>query len=248
MSRPSNGVTTIRTIEHILFTAGLILMLAWGYDSLERTLSSRAALERFEARNAAKAMDHTFAGADLAKDMQLESSQWSIQRVLAYKESLTKKTDAPVAVLGIRKIGLRVPVFNGTDDLTLDRGVGRIVGTAQLGQSGNLGIAGHRDSFFRGLQHVESGDAIELDRPGHHADIYTITEIRIVAPEDTYVLNSTAVPTLTLVTCYPFYFVGHAPKRYIVTASITDAQKLESFVGNDLNFSGNSGQPKENRR
>jgi len=125
----------------------------------------------------------------------------------------------PLAILRIRKISLEVPVFNDTDDLTLDRGVGRILGTAQIGQPGNLGIAGHRDGFFRGLKDIELGDTIELQLPGG-TDRYAVSQIQIVAPEDTYVLRGQTEPTLTLVTCYPFYYVGNAPKRYVVTASL----------------------------
>jgi sortase A len=87
-----------------------------------------------------------------------------------------------------------------------------------------LGIAAHRDGFFRGLRSIARGDLIELVRPGH-TDQYKVREIRIVKPEDVYVLAPTSTPTLTLVTCYPFYYVGHAPKRYIVTASLENARQ-----------------------
>jgi sortase A len=127
--------------------------------------------------------------------------------------------DAPLAVLRIPKINLEVPVFNGTDDLTLNRGVGRIVGTAQVGAGGNLGIAGHRDSFFRGLKDVAKGDVIELAR-AEQTDVYVIDGIQTAKPEDVSVLKSTPKPSLTLVTCFPFHYVGSAPKRYIVRASL----------------------------
>src|SRR5262249_28485530 len=125
---------------------------------------------------------------------------WSAKRIDAYRDSLTKKTDAPLAVLRVPKIRLEVPVFNDTDDLTLNRGVGRILGTAQVGQSGNLGIAGHRDGFFRGLQGIVEGDIIQLDRPGQ-TDQYVVSQIQIVNPDDVSVLAPTPAPTLTLVTC-----------------------------------------------
>lgn len=149
---------------------------------------------------------------------------WSIKRIAAYQDSLTKKTEMPLAILRIPKISLEAPVFNDTDDLTLNRGVGRILGTAQIGQPGNLGIAGHRDGFFRGLKDIELGDTIELQLPGG-TDRYAVSQIQVVAPEDTYVLRQQSEPTLTLVTCYPFYYVGSAPKRYVVTAYIENSSE-----------------------
>ena len=155
---------------------------------------------------------------------------WSIKRIAAYQDSLTKKTEMPLAILRIPKISLEAPVFNDTDDLTLNRGVGRILGTAQIGQPGNLGIAGHRDGFFRGLKDIELGDTIELQLPGG-TDRYAVSQIQVVAPEDTYVLRQQSEPTLTLVTCYPFYYVGSAPKRYIVTAYIENSSERNQTAG-----------------
>jgi sortase A len=134
-------------------------------------------------------------------------------------DSLAKKTDRPLAILRIPTIHLEVPLYDDTDDLTLNRGVGRILGTAQVGEGGNLGIAGHRDGFFRGLMDLVPDDEIDLDRIGH-SDTYVVEKIEIVNPEDVSVLNPTRVPSLTLVTCFPFYYVGSAPQRYIVRASM----------------------------
>ena len=159
----------------------------------------------------------------------------------------SKQADAPLAILHIPKINLVVPIFNDTDDLTLNRGVGRILGTAQVGAPGNLGIAGHRDRFFRGLQNIAPGDVLELIRPGH-SDRYVVSQIQIVAPEDTSVLNPTAVPTLTLVTCFPFYFVGHAPKRYIVTASLDSAHESYFVASEHTSPASNNTKNKEKKR
>jgi sortase A len=86
---------------------------------------------------------------------------------------------------------------------------------------GNSGIAGHRDGFFRGLKNIAVGDVIELKTP-RAKEIYRVERIWIVEPEDISVLDPTTTPSLTLVTCYPFYFVGPAPKRYIVRAERVD--------------------------
>jgi sortase A len=110
--------------------------------------------------------------------------------------------------------------MEGTDVLTLERGVGRIPGTAELADTGNLGIAGHRDSFFRRLSELRIGDSIELLTP-EGLQKYVVDRILIVNPSDTSVLKPRLRRSLTLVTCYPFYFVGRAPKRYIVQAAFS---------------------------
>ena len=203
-----------------------MFLALWAAARLYRTIGSRAAIARFEAEDTPNPSDSASGSPRPASASPVDFRLWSAQRISAYKDSLTKKTDVPLAILHIPKIDLEVPVFNDTDDLTLDRGVGRILGTAQIGQPGNLGIAGHRDGFFRGLQSLGPGDTVEVVRRGQ-TDRYAVSEIRIVAPEDTYVLDPTPIPTLTLVTCFPFYFVGHAPKRYIVTASLETTRESE---------------------
>jgi sortase A len=210
----------IRKAEQAMFIIGLALLAVYGVARLHSSVSSKAAIAEFEAEEAASAADLL----DPALGSNVDFRLWSVKRVAAYKDSLAKKKDAPLAILRIPKISLEVPIFNGTDDLTLNRGVGRILGTAQVGQPGNLGIAGHRDGFFRGLQSIVTGDVVELDRPGLREQ-YTVSQIRIVRPEDTYVLEPTPGPTLTLVTCFPFYFVGSAPKRYIVSALLESARQ-----------------------
>jgi sortase A len=129
----------------------------------------------------------------------------------------------PEAILRVPKAGIEVPVLEGTDDLTLNRGAGHIAGTALPGQAGNMAITGHRDGFFRGLKDVAPGDTIEVVRSGtagSQTDKYLVRNIKIVFPTDTSVLNKTPDSTLTLITCYPFYFVGAAPQRYVIQASL----------------------------
>lgn len=144
-------------------------------------------------------------------------SSWSDKRIAAYRDSAVSHFSPAVAILRIPRIHLEAPVLEGTDDLTLNRGVGRIVGTAAPGESGNIGIAGHRDSFFRKLKDITIGDSIELVTR-KNSIIYVVNRVSIVDPSDTSVLGSHS-NSLTLVTCYPFYFIGSAPQRYIVQAS-----------------------------
>lgn len=154
-------------------------------------------------------------------------SLWDSKRIEAYKNALIKKVDPPLAVLRIDRIGLLVSVYEGTDDLTLDRGSGHIADTTPINGTGNVGIAGHRDGFFRGLKDVSIGDDIQLIT-AESTYTYTVDQILIVKPEDLWVLNAKQKPTLTLVTCYPFYFVGHAPQRYIVQATLKGSEPKTS--------------------
>jgi sortase A len=158
---------------------------------------------------------------DLGDERKVNYALWSKERVRAHQESLAALKGAPLAVLTVRRLGIRVPVFEGTDDLTLNRGAGWIAGTARPGQDGNIGIAGHRDGFFRVLKDVKTGDRLELATQ-HSVRQYAVEEVEIVAPDNVSVLQRRASPSVTLVTCYPFYFIGDAPQRWIVHAALTE--------------------------
>jgi sortase A len=205
--------------ERICLLLGLVLLAVWGGAWADRMISSRAALLKFQAGESEPAHSSVTQIYDRASRSVVDLSLWSPKRVQAFKDSLAEDADAPIALLNIPKIHLEVPVFDGTEDLTLNRGVGRILGTARIGQRGNLGIAGHRDGFFRGLKDVAPGDVVELVLR-RQTLAYVVDTIQIVNPEDVRVLRPTPNATLTLVTCYPFYFVGSAPQRYIVSASV----------------------------
>jgi sortase A len=208
-----------REAEHVLLLIGLTLLAMWGGALVYRTLSSRAAIKRFELDQAQESAESSRPVGEPTSSFQIDFALWSPKRTQAYEESLTATVNRPIAVLRIPNIHLKVPVYNGTDDLTLNRGVGRILGTARLGETGNLGIAGHRDGFFRGLKDLAPDDEIVLDRIGQ-SDTYVVEKIKIVSPDDVSVLNPTRAPSLTLVTCFPFYYVGSAPQRFIVHASM----------------------------
>lgn len=155
-----------------------------------------------------------------------DQSDWSPGRIAKYEASRTEPVRA-LARLEIPTAEVSVMVLDGTDEATLDRAVGRIEGTARPDEAGNLGIAGHRDGYFRGLKEVAPGDAIRLATLEGVAH-YRVAEIDIVEPERVDVLAPTAEPTLTLVTCYPFYFVGDAPQRYVVRAVRVGYEPWES--------------------
>lgn len=197
---------------------GGLLLAIWLAAFLDGKISSRLALWRFANAQAASVPENQVSLAGAATP-DVDFSLWAPKRIQAYKASLLRAFDSPLAVLEIDKLKIRVPVFEGTDDLTLNRGAGRIAGTASPGSPGNIGIAAHRDGFFRGLKDISVGDEVDLVTTTAQT-IYVVDQIEIVRPEDVGVLKPRATSSLTLVTCYPFYFVGDAPQRFIVHASI----------------------------
>ena len=238
--KPKRGRNVLIWIERSLLMLGVVLAGIYGAARIESRQASRAALKKFAAIHAPVA-DATSTGVDAERpsitdedlDRQINLPEvdftlWGERRILSYQQN--GERGIPLAVLRIPKIHLEAPLFDGTDEVTLNHAVGRIAGTAKVGEPGNLGIAGHRDSFFRGLKNVGVGDTIELETL-NGTSRYIVENIRVVLPRQVEVLRPTAVPSLTLVTCYPFYFVGSAPQRYIVTASLSpeikgDAENL----------------------
>ena len=214
-----------------------MLLGVWGAARIHREVGLGASLHEFEAAAAlpASPSSPSPSSGDVAASGDVDVSLWSAERIREFRASVAVRVGAPLAVLRIPKIGLVVPVLEGTDELVLNRGVGHIEGTALPGRSGNVesggkagnggnggnvgnvGIAGHRDGFFRGLKDVAVGDRLELD-VGQEKESFRIESLTIVRPEDVWVLDPTDRPTVTLVTCYPFYFVGSAPSRFIVRA------------------------------
>jgi len=180
---------------------GLLLLGAYVVPTVYGSAMSHLAIARFRAQNSSHRL-------------------WDSARIRAYQQSLNVSFPPPEAILRVPRAHIEVPVLEGTDDLTLNRGAGHLPGTALPGQPGNIAITGHRDGFFRGLKDIAPGDLIELDRTTGQTDRYQVRNIKIVFPSDTSVLNPTADSTLTLITCYPFYYVGAAPQRYIVQATL----------------------------
>ena len=202
-------------IERAAWVVGVALLATYGGMRLWAEEARAQAVQEFRAATLAPA------------DQRL----WSHQRVVAYREA-QRAGDAPQAVLRIPKLTLEVPVYGDTSDLNLDRGAGRIAGTASLDdKAGNIGIAAHRDGFFRKLKDVELGMDLFIEHGGRTLR-YHVTEISVVTPEESGVLAPTATPSVTLVTCYPFYFVGSAPQRFIVRAELDATQTHNDDLSN----------------
>jgi sortase A len=125
--------------------------------------------------------------------------------------------DGLVGRMQIPRLHLSAIIMDGTDHATLRHAVGHIRGTGLPGEPGNVGLAGHRDTFFRSLKHIRLGDLITLSTSGAEYR-FLVASTRIVDPSEISVLDPTSDEVLTLVTCYPFYFAGPAPDRFIVRA------------------------------
>lgn len=147
---------------------------------------------------------------------------WTFQHrateTLEHPDTAEPAGDNLIGRIEIQRLGMSAVVAEGTDQPTLRRAVGHIEGTALPGQAGNIGIAAHRDTFFRPLRNVHRDDIITLTTlRGQYR--YRVVSTKIVAPDDVAVLKSDGTEILTLVTCYPFYFIGSAPNRFIVRAA-----------------------------
>ena len=219
IGRSGSGMRWLRQVERLLLVAGVLLLVIYVAARVHRAVLSKADLQTFKAK--ARVPVAGPRGVALTTTVP-DFSLWSEKRVKQYQESLAAQFSPAMGILRIPKIDVEVPLLEGTDDLSLNRGVGHVAGTANPGDDGNVAIAGHRDGFFRGLKDVAVGDKIELVTL-QTTDTYVIDNITIVDPSDVSVLRPRSRSSLTLITCYPFYFIGSAPQRYIVQASIVNA-------------------------
>lgn len=208
-----------KLLSRILLCAGFALLAFCAAAKLHELVLSRTETRRFEELRQ-ETVNMKMKRKPLVQPVASAPDfvMWSEQRIRHYEESLSKRVAPPLAIIRINRIGVEAPVLEGTDDLTLNRGVGHIAGTALFGQNGNVGIAGHRDGFFRGLKDIKIGDHIEMEEPDR-VETYVVESLEIVSPKNTSALASTDKPVLTLVTCYPFYYIGEAPQRFIVHAT-----------------------------
>jgi sortase A len=151
---------------------------------------------------------------------------WKFDREVAITPAIAASTKEEAIDLGegdvigrleIPRVGIAVMVLQGTEEISLAAGAGHVSGTPLPGADGNVAVAAHRDTFFRGLKDIRRGDSIRFSTRSQTYE-YTVESMETVDPEDTRVIESRERKELTLITCYPFYYVGSAPKRFIVHA------------------------------
>lgn len=233
---PVPRVSIPRWIERALLLIGVVCLGIWGYafvdthvyeywqnQRLEEALRERSAQQaRQTAAPAAKsrkgsAEKETAETRSAAETDSFASfSEDELGDLAASQDGDLTEGDL-IGRIKIPRVGVSALVLHGVGSRTLRRGVGHIPGTALPTLEGNIGLAGHRDSFFRGLKDIRKNDTIELTTLEGTFE-YEVEWIKIVRPKDTQVLEGEGGAELTLVTCYPFYYVGSAPKRYIVRA------------------------------
>jgi sortase A len=190
-------IDMLRALERLLCLIGVVLLGIYGTHLLAEEFKRTEDLAAFR--------------------VVPEQALWSEGRIAAFEKSLTQPTSNVLGILEIPRLQLEVPVYDGASELHMDRGAARIEGTAMPGEPGNLGIAGHRDGYFRVLKDIQLGDEIMITT-SRGPESFVVQDLSIVNPTAIEVLEPTEQQSVTLVTCYPFYFVGHAPERFIVRA------------------------------
>ncbi len=186
---------------------GLALLDARVYQA-DQTRRFEEALKRL--RPATGSGEHLY-----TSSLPLDLAEEDAARVKSLGVAVREGT--PLGRIEISTIGLAAMMMEGIDEGTLRRAVGHIPGTPLPGQPGNVALAGHRDTFFRGLRNIRVNDEITLTTlSGSYR--YRVDSTQVVEPEETEVLDNDDDDVLTLVTCYPFNFVGSAPRRFIVRA------------------------------
>jgi len=201
-----------RGSRYLFFVIGILALSYCGYVLLDARLYQAYQTRRFEQElkdsrsNVNSEPVHTqLPPLEEAKPTRTESV------------GLSDSRRSPLGRIEISTIGLSAMILEGIDERTLRRAVGHIPGTPLPGQPGNVALAGHRDTFFRALRKIHEDDEITLETlTGLYR--YRVDSAMVVDPGDTRVLGKSDDAILTLVTCYPFSFVGPAPKRFVVRA------------------------------
>lgn len=201
-----------RWSRNILFVIGIVALGAYGYAMLDARIYQGYQTQRFQ-----RAVTEATSSVASVNPLANVPSPVHVTGPSAGSLTMTGEADSPLGQLAIPRIGISVMIVEGTGNRALRRGVGHILKTALPGQLGNVGIAGHRDTFFRNLNKIETNDEITLTTlDSSHRYLVDFSEV--VGPNQTEVLEPTDTAVLTLVTCYPPAYIGPAPKRLIVHA------------------------------
>lgn len=192
----------LRLLERLLLVVGIVCLGYYGYVSAESAL-----YQAFETRE----LNAILASVPERPAVAAAGAAPARRRAPA--------AGAAVGRIEIPRLGVSAVVRAGSDARTLRLAVGHIPGTALPGDAGNVGLAAHRDTFFRRLGDIRPGDEVRVVTPDG-TFVYRVEGSKVVEPSDVWVLDPTARPALTLVTCYPFTYIGSAPQRFIVRANL----------------------------
>jgi sortase A len=211
---------SLRTVvRYLLLTVGIVCLSIYGYTWLARELSQSYDSREFDRTPKAAAI--------VAFDSHIAPTGSRVARSRRPVSPVSRP--APMALIGrltVPRLHLSVMVRDGVDGSTLQLAVGHIPSTAMPWQAGNVGVAGHRDTFFRGLKDLRNKDEIRFSTLNGDFK-YLVESLIVVEPENVAVLASSAGNVLTMVTCYPFSYVGNAPKRFVVRARQVSPSTVE---------------------
>jgi sortase A len=211
--------------ERVLGTLGILFLGAYGFLYLDGTVQSRAALDELKAESARLDLSHQSEAGQSRPVDAADKFAPSLPRTPGVSTGLLSsklaiRRNSAVAELRLPRLELDIPVFRNTSRTSLNRGAGWIAGTAApWGRDGTVGIAGHRDRFFRSLKQIVRGDEILL-ATRTQTQTFIVDGIAIVTPGNTSLLRDGTRRSLALVTCYPFSYIGPAPKRFVVHAQL----------------------------
>ena len=205
----------IRRSRYLLFAVGILALGYAGFALLDARLYQADQSRRFQQE--LNGLKPSIISDDSPHASSILPAKAKDNLMIAKPIYIAGSGRTPLGRIEIKTIGLEAMILEGTDARTLRRAVGHIPGTPLPGQRGNVAITGHRDTFFRPLRNIRKDDEIRLTTlSGSYR--YGVDSIKVVEPENMEVLNDSEDSILTLVTCYPFYFVGPAPKRFVVRA------------------------------
>ena len=203
----------LRWLERALLVVAIVCLGYYGWVSAE-TMLYQASENR--------ALDALLSGDASSDASPLEARKPASRPATRSPRSQRVPLAAGTTVgrIEIPRLGVTAVIKAGSDSRTLRLAVGHIPGTALPSQPGNVGLAGHRDTFFRRLKNIRGDDEIRVTtKEGVYR--YRVERTNVVQPKDLWVLDPTDAPSLTLVTCYPFSYVGSAPQRFVVRAQLT---------------------------
>jgi sortase A len=214
----------LRWSRYLSLGVAILLLGYCGFVLLDARLYETYQSWRFQ--QALKSLMPSNGGAENLHPSSLPAAEAESNPTRTESPGIAGRGGSALGRIEISAIGLEAMIMEGTDAKTLRRAVGHISGTPLPGQPGNVAIAGHRDTFFRALRNIHEDDEITLTTlAGSYR--YRVNSIKVVEPDDTAVLDNSDAAILTLVTCYPFYLVGPAPRRFVVRAHRVSAEALE---------------------
>ena len=201
----------LRWLERALLTVAIVCLGYYGYVSAETAL-----YQAYEERE----LDRILAGVNAPETAGVDAPETAPPvEIRPPTERVRPARGSTIGRIEIPRLGVSAVVRAGSDARTLRLAVGHIPGTSVPGESGNVGLAAHRDTFFRRLRDIRPDDEIVVTTPDGTFR-YTVETTKVVKPTDVWVLDPTEQPALTLVTCYPFTYVGSAPQRFVVRAPL----------------------------